>query len=159
MPKFGNSSTTRLLTCHPMLQELCSRIVEHHDITILVGHRTKQEQDEAYRAKRTTKAWPNSKHNTTPSLAVDVAPWPIPEDWGGLQGQTLHARDLDWKERVKFYQTVSVAKFCWQQMMEDFPELASQYRLRFGADWDGDNDYRDQTFDDLPHIELVEVNS
>lgn len=29
------------------------------------------------------------------------------------------------------------------------------YGVRFGLDWDGDDTYRDQTFDDLPHAELV----
>ena len=30
-----------------------------------------------------------------------------------------------------------------------------QVRIRWGGDWDGDNDLDDQTFDDLVHFELV----
>lgn len=157
MPAFGKTSKTRLLTCHALLQELCQRVVVHHDITVLCGHRSQEKQTAAYESGASSKPWPTSKHNQKPSAAVDIAPWPIPEGWGGLDGRTLHARDLDWKERVKFYQMISVVQFCWAQMLEDFPELADQWRLRLGADWDGDGDYRDQSFDDLPHVELVEV--
>lgn len=157
MPHFGNSSRRKLATVVDVLQELCNRVIEHKDITILVGHRTEEEQNAAYDKGASTKQFPQSKHNLFPSMAVDIAPWPIPEGWGDLEGQKPRARDLDWKERVKFYEVIAIARFCWSQMMDDFPELKRKYRLRLGADWDGDNDYRDQTFDDLPHIEVVEV--
>ncbi len=158
MPSFGKSSETKLNTVHPILQELCHRVVEHRDITIIFGHRTQQEQDAAYQSGVSTKPWPQSKHNSMPSMAVDVAPWPIPNGWGDLDGQTPQARDLDWKERVKFYEVIAIFRFVWQQLCGDFPEIAENFDIRFGADWDGDGDYRDQTFDDLPHIELIEKN-
>ena len=158
MPSFGKKSSDNLGTVHPLLQELCNRVIEHKDITILIGHRTKEKQDAAFLAGKSSKTWPNSKHNSEPSRAVDVSPWPIPEGWGGLVGKTAFARDLDWKERVKFYEMIAVFRFAWRQLCDDFPEMAEHYDIRFGADWDGDGDYRDQTFDDLPHIELIEVN-
>lgn len=154
MPSFSTRSLSRLNTCHPLLAELCLRVVEHHDITITCGHRPKAEQDRAYQSGASTKQWPRSRHNTMPSMAVDVAPWPIPENWGSVDGKTNGARDLDWKERVKFYEMVAVFRFTWAQILSDFPELATRHTLRFGADWDGDLDYRDQSFDDLVHIEL-----
>lgn len=155
MPKFGKTSLTRLEQAHPILQELCNRVVEYFDITILCTHRTKPEQDAAFLSRASQKTWPQSKHNTLPSEAVDAAPWPIPDGWGGLTKTAPMARDLEWKSRVKFYEMIAVFRVCWQQMREDFPELADAFEIRFGADWDGDNDYRDQTFDDLPHIELI----
>jgi len=27
--------------------------------------------------------------------------------------------------------------------------------VRFGIDWDGDDTFTDQTFDDMPHFELI----
>ena len=157
MPQFGPSSKRKLLTCHVILQELCQRVVEHRDITILIGHRNEAEQTAAFTKGASTKQWPKSKHNGHPSMAVDVAPYPIPEGWGDLEGQTPKARDLEWKERVKFYEVVALFRFAWSQLCDDFPEITKQHKLRFGADWDGDGDYRDQKFDDLPHIELIEV--
>lgn len=158
MPSFGNSSSRKLATVETILQELCSRVVEYFDITIIVGHRNEADQTKAFNAGASTKPWPQSKHNSYPSMAVDIAPWPIPEGWGNLEGQTPRARDLDWKERVKFYEMVAVVRFAWQQLINDFPEIGEEYQLRLGADWDGDGDYRDQTFDDLPHIELVRIS-
>ncbi|MDH5612234.1 MAG: M15 family peptidase [Gammaproteobacteria bacterium] len=157
MPDFGPSSRRKLDTCHPVLQELCQRVVKHHDITILVGHRTETEQTDAFKKGNSTKQWPQSKHNSYPSMAVDVAPYPIPEGWGDLKGQTTKTRDLDWKERVKFYEVIALFRFTWSQMCKNFPDIEANFDLRLGADWDGDGDYRDQTFDDLPHIELIEV--
>ena len=157
MPSFGRKSNQKLDTTHPVIQALCRRVVAHFDITILCGHRPEAEQNAAFASGASTKRFGESRHNLTPSMAVDPAPWPIPEGWGDLKGKTPAARDLDWKERIKFYQMIEVFKFAWSQMCLETPELAERYRLRFGADWDGDNDFRDQTFDDLPHIELWEI--
>jgi peptidoglycan L-alanyl-D-glutamate endopeptidase CwlK len=30
-----------------------------------------------------------------------------------------------------------------------------EHHIRWGGDWDGDQDFRDQTFDDLAHFELI----
>lgn len=156
MPSFGTKSREVLETLHLVLAELCTRVVEHYNITLLVGYRDMVTQNKAFRSGVSSKKWPESRHNTLPAMAVDAAPWPIPEGWGDLEGQTLHARDLDWKERVKFYQMVTAFRFVWSQMCAEHPEIADNYTLRFGADWDGDGDYRDQEFDDLVHIEIWE---
>lgn len=155
MPAFGKSSHQKLDTAHPLLQELCHRVIEHLDISVIQGHRTQDEQNAAFAAGASNKKWPASKHNLKPSMAIDVAPYPIPEAWGDLDGQTIKAINLDWKERVKFYEMIAVFRFAWSQLCDDFPEIRAQYKLSFGADWDGDGDYRDQKFDDLPHIELI----
>lgn len=156
MPQFSKKSEAKLSTVHYVLADLCQYVVTNYDITILVGHRTEADQTAAYESRKSSKRWPYSRHNTMPSMAVDVAPWPIPENWGSLDGQTLHARNLNWKERVKFYEMVAVFRFAWAEMCDRYPLLADQYEIRFGADWDGDGDYRDQKFDDLVHIEVVE---
>ena len=165
MPSFGKKSRLVKETIHPHLSLLCDHVVEFFDITLLEGRRSKESQDELYLSGKSQKLWPESKHNVIDedapypdnlSMAVDVAPWPIPEGWGDLISQEPIARDLQWKERVKFYMMVAVFKFAWAKMQKDNAEL-KRFKLRFGADWDGDNDLRDQTFDDLPHIELIEV--
>jgi len=156
MPQFGKKSETNLSMVHYVLADLCQYVVSNFDITILTGHRNEADQNAAHESGASSKQWPNSKHNSMPSMAVDAAPYPIPENWGDLEGQTLHARDLDWKERVKFYEMVAVFRFAWTEMCDRYPLLADQYEIRFGADWDGDGDYRDQKFDDLVHIEIAE---
>lgn len=153
---YGRRSQAARDTLHWVLGELCDRVLAKRDITLLCGHRGYDAQSKAYISGASSKKWPDSTHNTTPSMAVDAAPYPIPEGWGDLEGQTLAARDLDWKERVKFYEMCASFEDSWVEMCRELPELGAMYRLRMGKDWDGDGDYRDQSFDDLPHIELQE---
>jgi peptidoglycan LD-endopeptidase CwlK len=102
----GIFSNKCLDTCHPKLQRLIrevdKRLVKRKtiDITVLCGHRGQKEQEQAFRDQHSTKHWPESRHNTLPSTAVDVAPYPL--DWsdsrafGVLAGYILAtADDLD----------------------------------------------------------------
>lgn len=79
MPKFSDKSMTKLMTCDERLQRVMKRVIEHFDIIILEGHRDREAQEKAYRDGRSKAHFGQSKHNTLPSLAVDIAPWPI--DW------------------------------------------------------------------------------
>jgi peptidoglycan L-alanyl-D-glutamate endopeptidase CwlK len=44
---------------------------------VLCGHRGQEAQDTAFKQGASKLKWPNSKHNKTPSLAVDIAPYPV----------------------------------------------------------------------------------
>ena len=137
MPKFNSKSSDRLDTCDPRLQSIFTEIVKHYDCTILCGYRDKATQDSYYNAipQKSKVKWPKSKHNHSPSKAVDVAPWPIPKDWG-----------KEWKDRVKFYELAALV----------FYEAHKQgIKIRWGGDWDSDRDYWDNTFDDLVHFEIT----
>lgn len=75
MPTFGKTSLDRLNTCDDRLQRLFLEVVTYRDCTILEGYRPKDLQDKAVREGKSKTPWPNSKHNKSPSLAVDVMPW------------------------------------------------------------------------------------
>lgn len=83
MPKFSATSTARLQTCAPALQELFNAVIEIQDCSILVGHRGQEDQDKACAAGKSQTPWPTSCHNSTPSRAVDAAPYPI--DWNDIE--------------------------------------------------------------------------
>ncbi len=129
MPKFGKKSKERLNECHPDLQKLFNEVIKDTDCTILCGHRTEEEQDKAFKDKVSRLKWPESKHNTKPSMAIDVAPYP-----------------LDWQDTKKFYEFGKL-------VIKKAKELG--INIRWGGDWDMDGDYKDQKFNDLPHFELV----
>jgi peptidoglycan L-alanyl-D-glutamate endopeptidase CwlK len=76
---FGERSTKNLKTCHPDLQKLFNEVIKHKDCAVIEGFRNEERQDELYHAGRSKKWWPESEHNSKPSLAVDVIPYPI--DW------------------------------------------------------------------------------
>ena len=131
MPKFSNRSKERLATCHADLQRLFNEVIKKYDCAILEGHRSNERQEELYHQGKSKLRAGFSKHNENPSIAVDVAPYPI-----------------NWNDRNRFYHFVGYVKGVADQL---------GIEIRCGADWDGDNDLHDQTFFDLPHFELKGV--
>jgi peptidoglycan L-alanyl-D-glutamate endopeptidase CwlK len=129
MPKFGLISEARLETCHPDLQAVMREVIKLYDITIVCGHRGQEDQDRAFKEGNSDAPWPRSKHNRIPSLAVDVAPWPI-----------------DWKDIPRFWFMGGIIMGVAKGM---------GIKLRWGRDWDMDMDFRDQKLNDFPHFELV----
>jgi len=79
----GSKSFQRLATCVPALQCVVLAAAEDFEFVVLCGHRGQAEQDEAFDNKRSKVRWPNGRHNSYPSKAVDLAPWPI--DWENLE--------------------------------------------------------------------------
>lgn len=147
MPSFGTKSNNQLRTVAWDLQRVFREVVRYYDCTVIEGHRNEADQNKYFLTGTTKIRWPDGAHNTYPSNAVDVAPWPIPENWGDLKKNvTLRNRDLSWKERVKFYQLAAIVLFVADQM---------GVKIRWGGDWDGDGNYRNNKFDDLVHYELI----
>ena len=128
MPKFGKSSKKRLATCDESLQNLFNEVVKNFDCSVLVGHRGEKEQNEAYDKGNSQVRWPKGRHNSNPSRAVDVAPYPI-----------------DWEDRERFTYFSGFVMGIAASM---------GISLRWGGDWDSDTDLSDNNFDDLVHFEL-----
>lgn len=82
MPKFSKISKERLATCHPDIQAVCNELIKQYDFSVLEGRRGEQAQNAAYRNGTSQVKYPHSAHNKTPSLAVDIAPYPI--DWDNI---------------------------------------------------------------------------
>lgn len=138
--KFGARSIARLETCDPQLQLVMHAAMDWQlmDFTVLVGHRDQVEQDDAFERGASKLRWPNSKHNADPSLAVDIAPWPV--RWGD-DGQTK-VKDIG-----QFYRLAGIV--LTTASLVGVP-------VRWGGDWNMNGDVYDQAFDDLVHFELVE---
>ena len=130
MPAFGTSSRRRLSECDERIQTVMNEVVREFDCSILEGHRNEERQNEMFRTGKSHLKWPQGKHNTDPSQAVDVAPYPI-----------------NWNDRERF------TLFAGYVL-----GIASTFgiKLRWGGDWNGDWQVRDNNFDDLPHFEIIE---
>ena len=128
MPSFSGPSKKRLATCDKKLQTLFNEVVKHFDCSVLCGHRGEEEQNKAYKAGNSQKQFPHGKHNKLPSNAVDVAPYPI-----------------DWDDRERFQYFAGFVLGTAKQL---------NINIRYGGDWDGDNDLKDNDFDDLVHFEI-----
>lgn len=79
----GKKSLNRLSTCDEKLQKLVKELSSKMEITVLCGHRGEADQEAAFKAGNSKLQYPNSKHNSLPSKAVDIAPYPI--DWKDLK--------------------------------------------------------------------------
>ncbi len=128
MPQFSEQSRARLQTCHIDLQRLFGAVVKHFDCTVLCGYRGQAEQNESYQRGRSRLKYPHSLHNQKPSLAIDVAPYP-----------------LDWKDRERFCLFAGYVLGAADRM---------GISIRWGGDWNKNMLVGDNRFDDLPHFEL-----
>jgi peptidoglycan L-alanyl-D-glutamate endopeptidase CwlK len=133
----GVYSNRALDTVHPKLQRLIREVDKRLmktrmlDLTVLCGHRGREEQDKAYAAGASSKPWPESLHNRLPSAAVDIAPYP-----------------LDWNDHLRFARLAG-----YVQAVAD--ELGIE--IRWGGDWDRDGNVKEHSFIDQPHFELTQT--
>ena len=130
MPKFGKKSKERLATCDERLQEVFNEVIKFVDCSVLEGHRGQERQDQLYIDGKTKVKYPNGRHNSNPSRAADVTPYPV--NWADRERQTLFAGFV-----------IGLAR-------------AKGIKLRWGGDWDQDFQVMDNRFDDFPHFEVID---
>ena len=82
MPRLSRGSLDRLSTCDPMLQILMKEAIRFEDFSVLCGRRGELAQNKAYEQGFSKVMFPDSAHNKTPSIAVDIAPYPL--DWNNI---------------------------------------------------------------------------
>ena len=129
MPKFGKTSLKRLATCDKRLQEVFNEVIKTVDCSVLEGHRGKDRQNTLYTEGKTKVTYPKGRHNSSPSRAVDVCPYPI-----------------DWNDRERFHLFAGFVIGIAKSMDID---------LRWGGDWNQNWEVDDNKFDDFPHYEVV----
>jgi len=125
---YSKRSLSRLEECHPDLQKLFKEVLKVCDHTILCGHRNEADQNEAFNNGNSKLQWPKSKHNKKPSLAVDAIKYPI--NWTDYKSQFFFGGIV-----IGIASTMGI-------------------KIRWGSDWDKDNDFSDNPFNDAAHFEL-----
>ena len=129
MAKFGRRSRENLSTCHEDLQKVFNEVIKHVDCSILEGHRDERTQDRYYEEGKTKVRYPMGRHNSKPSRAVDVVPYPV-----------------DWDDRERFHLFGGFVLGMARGM---------GITLRWGGDWNMNFEVDDIKFDDFPHFEVV----
>lgn len=81
--KWGKSSLNNLKSCDKRLQDMANMMLARSDfdLTITCGFRGEAEQMACYNNGTSKAKFGQSKHNTFPSQAIDIVPYPIPEGW------------------------------------------------------------------------------
>ncbi len=124
MYRFGKRSKERLKGVKPELVNVLNELVKIMDVTVIEGLRTKERQEELVASGASKTKY--SKH--LEGKAVDLAPYPI-----------------DWKDRDRFHYMGGMIRGIAKQL---------NVNVRWGGDWDGDGETKDNGFDDLVHVEL-----
>jgi peptidoglycan L-alanyl-D-glutamate endopeptidase CwlK len=133
MYKFGEKSLAQIATLHPLLQQVLHEVIKHVDFAVTDGHRGEAEQEAAYASGASQAHFGQSPHNKTPSMGVDLAPYPV--DYSGPEA----------RERFAF--------LAGHVMVTAH---AMGIDLTWGGDWDRDGETKDNKFDDMPHFELTD---
>jgi peptidoglycan LD-endopeptidase CwlK len=135
----GRQSSARLNTCHADLQLIVTEVASYFPLTVIHGYRGEAEQTAAFRAGKSDKPWPQSKHNRTPSRAVDLAPLRYDHRKGGSY--------IDWDDWRAFGVLAGLMIATARK---------HGIRIRWGADWDSDWNIEEHRLIDGPHFELIE---
>lgn len=133
MYKFSEVSLERKSTLDTKLQFILDQAIKYIDFSIICGYRSELDQDYAYASGKSQLKYPQSKHNTNPSRAVDIAPYPI--KWSGE----------DARERFHYLAGI-IMGIAFSRGIE----------IRWGGDWNKDGEILDNGFDDLVHFELMD---
>ncbi len=133
--RFSEKSRERIAELHPLLQQVVWGVLHLMDVTVVTGYRDRATQDAAVIAGKSQVNWPHSKHNTLPSQAVDLAPYPI-----------------NWEDTERFAYLGGLMTALGEHLLE-----GHGYKIRWGGDWDGDGEVEDEKFRDMGHFELLPI--
>jgi len=92
------------------MERAISIVPVESDFTIVCGHRDEEEQNRVVAQGFSRAKWPTSKHNSIPSMAVDVIPYPV-----------------DWEDYVRFYK---LATYIYKAAI-----IEEVYNIRWGGHW------------------------
>lgn len=132
MAHFSQASWEKLEGVHPLMVDVCCKVLSYHDCLVVYGRRTLEEQRRLFEEGLSKTM--NSRHLVQEdgyAYAVDLAPYP-----------------LDWNNTKRFYYFAGIFLTVAKDLLEE------DYYIRWGGDWDVDNDLDDQSFMDLVHFEL-----
>lgn len=124
MPHFGKKSKERLKGVDNKLIKVLNELIKIIDVTIIEGVRSSERQEKLLKQGATKVKY--SKHME--GKAVDLAPYPI-----------------DWDDLERFYYMGGMIRGIGKEL---------GINVRWGGDWDSDGNIRDQSFNDLVHVEI-----
>lgn len=154
--EFGKNSKEKLSTCHIDLQKIFNLAIKRSkiDFGISEGHRSIKKQQQHYSIGRTTELHRKpitrvdgvndiGKHNKIPSEATDIFAY----------HPDIQIRRKIIYDKVTLSYIAGVIDSCAKEL---FNKGETTHLIRWGGNWDSDGVIAlDQSFDDLPHFEIV----
>lgn len=136
----SRSLEVRAGLCAPLIK-LVDAVLVVQDCSLLDGIRSDEQQAIEKAEGRSDLGPGESKHNTRPSQAVDMVPYPV--IWPESEPVDSRERELIWYRLYMFAGIVRAVAFQLDIV------------IRQGVDWDGDLMFNDQKFFDAPHVEVI----
>ena len=133
MNKWGPRSLEVRETLDPRLKLIVDELLLWVDVSLIYGYRGQELQNSLFAKGKSKLQYPASKHNHWPSLAVDLQPYPYPDNENDLRAALGYIAGLAMMIAAKHGVT-----------------------LRWGGDWNRNGSVTDNGFDDLYHLEIVE---
>jgi len=161
MYRLGTRSRQKLDECHPIFKVILEDLIQYIDFSIIEGHRGREAQELAYSKGLSQLHFGFSKHNSQPSDAIHVVPYPI--DWGELSLLELYEGvkrgDISLDEFVEKLHKWRVAYGRFAFLAGQIIATGRKYGaiIRWGGDWDSDGELRNNNWNDLGHYELLEI--
>jgi len=124
MPRFGKRSKERLKGVDAKLVNVANELIKLMDVTVIEGLRSQERQNELVAQGKSKTKF--GKH--VAGKALDLAPYPI-----------------DWEDRERFHYMGGLVRGIGHSL---------GVSVRWGGDWDSDGEIKDNSFDDLVHIEI-----
>jgi len=124
MPRFGRRSKERLKGVDAKLVNVANELIKLMDVTVIEGLRSQERQNELVAQGKSKTKF--GKH--VAGKALDLAPYPI-----------------DWEDRERFHYMGGLVRGIGHSL---------GVSVRWGGDWDSDGEIKDNSFDDLVHIEI-----
>jgi peptidoglycan L-alanyl-D-glutamate endopeptidase CwlK len=148
--QFGKKSAAEWETLHRDLQLILNIVVEYIDFAIIQGARTVAEQQRLFKLGKSELDGITqlSKHNVTEkrpkSMAVDLLPY--------KRGTNAFSGKV--KDNARFYHLMGAIHVI-SELLFKMGEIT--HKVRFGIDWNRNMIFDDQSFDDMPHMELIDA--
>lgn len=160
MPSFGKESLVKLEKAHPDLKKICQEAIKYFDFSVRDTHRTVEEQFALYTKGRAfvDGSWvlvnPSimatrcdgkinvSTHNSLPSTAMDLYPYPYPEK--SPLDESL--------EKNRFFYLAGIIMTVANKL---YISKNIKHKLRWGGDFNSNLKFGDSSFIDCPHFELI----
>lgn len=154
---FSKASKSRISTCHPLLVSTINKTLKISPwdlgIPMYGGARTEQEQHGLYidgksqidGIKHIGKHQVGGKANRDLSEAIDFFIYPNP-----------YSTNL--KDKARYYTLWGIFYAIFQEESRIWEiKHKEKWEISWGVDWDRDGDFKDQSFEDIYHLEISKI--
>ena len=158
MNTLSTNSNTNLSQCADLIQIIVRKVLKRVDIGVTCGHRGEKEQNLQYAEGDSFLKFPDSKHNSVPSKAVDLVIY-HPEFkylWGNSDAITAiaHSKSIAISTVWRWY-------YMQYARLDTLMQLEAEHlgiKLVWGGKWQHTDDLLDNKLEDLFHWEIADAD-